>query len=176
MCSPGNLECREIRIGSLHKNTCIPPEPLTESSRQQGYPACCPGRQVACLADQLPACPAGQQGRPPTCSLASFLAAWLSDGLASCLAGCLPGSPFACWLIYLLPSSPAAWQAAQFARSWVRLWAQNSLLCKAGDRSVGVLYSSNLECPMKQKFPSQQGLVISLQDLSMYSVTAIMSP
>lgn len=92
------------------------------------------------------------------------------------LPGWLPGSPFVCWLIYLLPSSPASWQIAQFNQSWVRLWAQNSLFCKAGDRSVGVLFSSNLECPMKQKFPSQQALVVSLQYLSVYSVPAIMSP
>lgn len=174
MYSPGIAGCQKTRTGAFHRNACIPSEPLTESSRQQGYPACCSGRQVACLADQLPACPAGKLGRQPARWLASFLAAWLADGLASCLAGCLPSPPFACWLIYLLPNSPAAWQAAQFAWSWVRLWAQNSLFCKAGGCSVGVLFSSNLECPTKQKFPSQQALVISLH-LSMYSVLAIMS-
>lgn len=95
----------------------------------------------------------------------------MADGLASCLAGCLPSPTSAWWLIYLLPSSPDAWQAAcPVCLIMVRLWAQNSLFCKAGDCSVGILFSSNLECPMKQKFPSQQALVISLQHLSMYSV------
>lgn len=128
------------------------------------------GRWVAWLTSSQ-SVPLGSQEDNQCVSLpASWLSEWHMDlqaaWLAACLALRLPDGWFTCCPAPQMPGR----LPAQFAWSWVRLWAQNSLLCKAGDYSVGVLFSSNLECPMKQKFPSQQGLVISLQHLSMYSV------
>lgn len=89
--------------------------------------------------------PLGSQGDNQCVSLpASWLSEWQMDlqaaWLAACLALLLPDGWFTCCPAPQMPGR----LPAQFAWSWVRLWAQNSLYCKAGDCSVDVSFSSNI--------------------------------